>query len=623
MLDDTLDEPDEEFTLTLSNAVQAVLAGGEATLTASGRIEDDDLPPRASIEDARLSEGDAGGGVMRFAVTLEPASGRTVTVQFATAEGTATAEADYTSASGAVTFAAGSTDATVSVAILDDVYPEAPETFTVTLSGGQNVTVSGSGATATGTITDDGDAELELASLQVTGGRTMYPAFTPEIHHYALACNNGTTLQVTAEATRTGAAVTLLRADSADDHTAYGTLDVQVRVNKDHDIAIEVSDADGTKRYVVHCVPLDFPELRILTKTAGVSDGLLFITPARSDYAAVVDNNGVPRLHLSNKGRVFQHHANGPTILGRQVRYSAGSSGSVRLLDADFLQIRSVRVVAPLTHTDRHDFRIITDDTSGESTYLFVSYHDTTRDGVAYKDSVIQEVSTTGTEVYRWNSWDHLKLDPDCRRGGITGDYAHLNSLYVFEGDIIASFPGCGQVVRIERSAGTWTLKWKIGGTTPPRKPLITEYLELVGDPAGEFCGQHHASITSEGKLLMFDNGNNCLGERKNEAPYTRIVEYDISSETQAVFSRQYEPPDGYHTGTAGGVTELDNGNWLIAWGNTPNLGLNQSRSVSEVDPDTGTVHFEMLILRSSAYAPTYRAYRYPEADIPIPLSLP
>ena len=72
----------------------------------------------------------------------------------------------------------------------------------------------------------------------------------------------------------------------------------------------------------------------------------------------------------------------------------------------------------------------------------------------------------------------------------------------------------------------------------------------------------------------MFDNGNHCVGERKNEEPYTRIVEYDISTETQAVFSRQYEPPDGYHLGTGGGVTELDNGNWLIAWGNTPNLGL-------------------------------------------------
>ena len=614
VLDDLIDEPDEQFTVTLSNPSLAVLAGGGATVSATGTIEDDD-ERGVQVVPTVLTVAPGGATIYTVALTSQPMAPVTVEVEEPAGAGVST---DM----GELTFDAADwrTARTVTVSAAADA-----TAGTATIehrSGGGDYT--GLPVPAVAVTISETLAALELSALEVTGGGTMYPAFDGGVRHYGMRCSDGAAVNVTAESLRSGAQLTLLRDNPDDNEASTDQLDAQVTVNKDHDIAIELSDGDGTKRYVVHCVPLDFPELRILTKTAGVSDGLLFITPARSDYAAVVDNNGVPRLLLSNKGRVFQRHANGPTVLGRQVRYSAGSSGSVRLLDADFQQIRSVRVVAPLTHTDRHDFRIITDATSGESTYLFISYHDTIRDGVAYKDSVIQEVSTAGTEVYRWNSWDHLKLDPDCRRGGdITGDYAHLNSLYVFKGDIIASFPGCGQVVRIERSAGTWTLKWKIGGTTPPRKPLITEYLELVGDPAGEFCGQHHASITSEGKLLMFDNGNDCLGERKNEEPYTRIVEYDISTETQAVFSRQYEPPDGYHPGTGGGVTELDNGNWLIAWGNTPNLGLNQSRSVSEVDPDTGTVHFEMLILRSSAYAPTYRVYRYPEADISIPLSLP
>ena len=53
--DDTLDEPDEWFTVTLSNPAHAPLAGGAATLAATGRIEDDDPPPRLSIADASLT----------------------------------------------------------------------------------------------------------------------------------------------------------------------------------------------------------------------------------------------------------------------------------------------------------------------------------------------------------------------------------------------------------------------------------------------------------------------------------------------------------------------------------------------------------------------------------------
>ena len=87
---DELDEPDEQFTVTLSNPVHAVLAGGGATVSATGTIADDDALPVLSIEDSSLTEG-SGDGSMRFTVRLEPASARTVTVDYATSDGTATA----------------------------------------------------------------------------------------------------------------------------------------------------------------------------------------------------------------------------------------------------------------------------------------------------------------------------------------------------------------------------------------------------------------------------------------------------------------------------------------------------------------------------------------------------
>ena len=145
-------------------------------------------------------------------------------------------------------------------------------------------------ATATGTITDDDStpggpdegpdagpdgesAPLELDSLQVTGAASdMYPAFAADTHHYALACNDSTTLGVTARAKRSGAQLTLLRAAPNDNHQSTGNLDVRVTVNQNHDLAIELSDAGGTVTYVVHCVPTGFPDIRILTRTAGVTD---------------------------------------------------------------------------------------------------------------------------------------------------------------------------------------------------------------------------------------------------------------------------------------------------------------------------------------------------------------
>ena len=54
--------------------------------------------------------------------------------------------------------------------------------------------------------------------------------------------------------------LTLLRDDPAANHTSAGSLDVQVNVNRDHDIAIELGAVGGgTVTYVVHCLSSDFP----------------------------------------------------------------------------------------------------------------------------------------------------------------------------------------------------------------------------------------------------------------------------------------------------------------------------------------------------------------------------
>ncbi|MDD9986884.1 MAG: hypothetical protein OXQ31_11480 [Spirochaetaceae bacterium] len=638
--DDTLDEEEREaFTVSLSNAVHATLV--PSTSTATGTIEDDDPLPVLSIEHGSLTEGE-GDGLMRFAVRLDTASGRAVTVRYATADGTATAgEGDYTAARGTLRFPAGSTARMVTVEIADDTLDEEErEAFTVSLSNAVHATLVPSASTATGTIEDDDEmpdnevpstdrpSALELASLQVAGGGTMFPEFASDIFHYALTCADSPTLQVTATAARSGASLTLLRADQKNNVVSTGALNAELTVNENHDVVVELTDTDGTVRYIVHCLPGDFYTFRVLAKTADATGGLLFVT--LPFHYAVVDYNGVTRYQYPLGGRVFRPHSNGPQIDGKRVRYSVLSWRSAILLDSAFQRIRAVAPLGSLL-MDNHDFVLGTDS------YLFISYVPATRDYTIWgddlepaqaEDSVISEVAfagtDAGTERHQWNSWDHLKIVPDCEVLRLTGQYAHLNSLQLVDGDIIASFLGCAQVVRIDRSSGTWAVEWKLGGSDTPRSS-DTEYLDIVGDPLGEFCGQHHATLTDDEHVLLFDNGVHCLGERKAKSVVSRVVEYDISSGTRATFVREYRRPAGHgYSHALGGVTLLDNGNWLIAWGGSAGRQVSDAEvaTVTEVATD-GTAVFHLNATRQGSMARTYRAYHDDESDVSVPLNLP
>jgi hypothetical protein len=110
--------------------------------------------PTITINNASIAEPSSGSANMPFTVVLSNAYTVPVTVNFQTADGTATAaDGDYTPTSGTLNFAAGDTFQTISVPVLADaVAGESNETFTVTLNTPANGTISGSGV-GTGTIT--------------------------------------------------------------------------------------------------------------------------------------------------------------------------------------------------------------------------------------------------------------------------------------------------------------------------------------------------------------------------------------------------------------------------------------------------------------------------------------
>jgi RHS repeat-associated protein len=104
-------------------------------------------------ESTAVSVGEPAGSAL-VAVNLSAASAFTVTVQYATSAGTASAGTDYTTTSGTLTFAPGVTSQSVSITILNDTLQESSETITLTLSAPTNATL-GAPNPATLTIIDD------------------------------------------------------------------------------------------------------------------------------------------------------------------------------------------------------------------------------------------------------------------------------------------------------------------------------------------------------------------------------------------------------------------------------------------------------------------------------------
>jgi Mg-chelatase subunit ChlD len=133
LIDDTLDENDETFRLTATRT-----SPGEPTviLNATATILDNDPPPDLSSANAQVSED---GGTATFTLTLSAPSGKTITLDWSTADGTAKAGEDYVAAGGQITFAPGETSKTVTIDLLSDRLQEGDETFNLTLGNPVNV----------------------------------------------------------------------------------------------------------------------------------------------------------------------------------------------------------------------------------------------------------------------------------------------------------------------------------------------------------------------------------------------------------------------------------------------------------------------------------------------------
>lgn len=152
--EDSLDELNETINFVLSSPVNATMTSpSAATIT----VVDDDSPAAVGFAQSNYSVSED-SGIAVVSVALNTPSGRPITLNYATSNGTATAGDDYTTTSGTVTFAAGELTKNIVIPVRNDTMDEADETVNLALSNVDGATV-GTG-TAVLTILDDDEAPI-------------------------------------------------------------------------------------------------------------------------------------------------------------------------------------------------------------------------------------------------------------------------------------------------------------------------------------------------------------------------------------------------------------------------------------------------------------------------------
>lgn len=303
VLGDTRDEADEIFLGRIA------LQGGPATITdgtGTGTIADDD--PGIHVDDATVTEGDEGERTLRFRIRTSSAPAEDdLTVEYTTADGSASAGSDYDETAGTATVPVGATSTTVDVPVRGDTVDEVDETLTLRLSDPSDGAIED--AVGVGTILDD---DAALPTVDAGSDRTLD---TQEAGTFRATVTGGdgdatvtwdfgdgsstrTGSTVTHRYTRTGSfEVTVTADDSAgsdSDRLTVTVVDTGVvrRLAGEDRVATSVAVARAhwtSAPTVLLATSQNFPDALAASALAGVDDAPVVLTPPDAAPDQVLD----------------------------------------------------------------------------------------------------------------------------------------------------------------------------------------------------------------------------------------------------------------------------------------------------------------------------------------------
>jgi hypothetical protein len=459
-------------------------------------------------------------------------------------------------------------------------------------------------------------ADPVIHDIDVTGtGVSMYPAFARDIERYGVTTTTATggTLTVTASTTDPAGAVLI------NGRPAPGGTRTLTGMEPGDEVAVFITDADGTATYSLIYLPAGFPMLSRDTSGTSAdtpSPGHVMLTlglwtQPSSFYETAVDGNGVPAfVQEVTNSMDLKRQPNGNYSVARGTGTASGAD--IVELDEQFREVGRYRTVG-LTHTDGHDAILLPDG----SRYL-LAYEPNTTSGKA--DAIIQHVGADGGVLFEWNSKDHVDIAAETVVGD-NADYAHVNSIEVMDdGDLLVSFRHFSSVFKIARFAhdgfAEGDVVWKLGG----RASDFT-FTDTEGQPDGGPCAQHTATELPNGNIMVFDNGAwnlnplcidpaNPAGPPVDRVP-TRIAEWSLDEATGvATMVRDHQVGNRYAI-FAGSAQPLGNGNTVIGWASSTNA------VASEID-EAGDVIWDLEAVGFPKYF-TYRAFKTEVPDAVAP----
>ena len=379
----------------VENTATASLGGATSpqdTVTVSWRAPQGTLPA-LSIAGGNVQEDDSS---ITLEVTLSPASLQTVTVDYDTANESATAGADYTASSGTLTFAPGDTGKTVTVMITDDDIDEDNETLKVNLTNPSNANITSGSETGTVTIQDDDTAGVTVSETALSideGGSASYTVVldTQPTHSVTVTINDPSNTDVTADP----ASLTFTSEDwddeqtvtvsagedaGADDETATVTHAAASTDAKYSGISVEdveVSVTDGSKPDLV----LSRASASI-QETATVDFTVKLATEPSAQVTVAVSSGDTGAVSVSTASLTFT-----------TTEWDTAQTVTVTALDDDDTSDETVTVTATASSSD--------EDYQGKSAALTVSITDDDTRGLVISESSLDvaEGDATG-EAY-------------------------------------------------------------------------------------------------------------------------------------------------------------------------------------------------------------------------------
>ncbi len=326
--EDSIDESDETFVVTLASPTNATL-GSPSTDIAT--ITDDDATPTVSVANAAaVTEGHSSSTNMTFTVTLSATSGLDVTVPY-TLSGTASKDDDYADPSSkSVKIEAGDTSADIVIAVIGDRVDEANETITVTLGTPTNATVSttpGAG-TASGQITDDDTRGVNVTPTSLTIDEVDNPSTsgdTENVDSYSVVLKSQPTGSVTVTITNPAGSPVTLDKNSLTFTTSNWNVAQTVNVTAVPDNI----DNTGNKR-----------SAEITHAVSGADYGSVTVNPVTVD---VTDDEGTPTVTLAlNPSTINESGATNASTVTARLSHPSSSAVTVTV---------SVPNSAPVTQT--------------------------------------------------------------------------------------------------------------------------------------------------------------------------------------------------------------------------------------------------------------------------------